>query len=126
MLNPLAARSKTWVCGRSLAGIAGSNPAGGMDVCCECCVLSSRGPCVGLVTVQRSPTDCGVSECDHESWIMRRPWPTGGCCAMVKKKFLYTDVTSCSHAPSHYQAFILHWNIINLCLFILSVYIKSL
>jgi hypothetical protein len=26
-------RSKTWVCGRLTAGIAGSNPAGGMDVC---------------------------------------------------------------------------------------------
>jgi hypothetical protein len=26
-------RSKAWVCGRSLAGIAGSNPADGMDVC---------------------------------------------------------------------------------------------
>jgi hypothetical protein len=30
---PVAARSKAWVCGRSLAGIVGSNPAGGMDVC---------------------------------------------------------------------------------------------
>ena len=29
----VAARSKAWVCGRSLAGIAGLNPAGGMDVC---------------------------------------------------------------------------------------------
>jgi len=29
---PLAARSEAWVCGRSLAGIGGSNPAGGMDV----------------------------------------------------------------------------------------------
>jgi len=28
-----AARPKSWVCGRSLAGIAGSNPAGNMDVC---------------------------------------------------------------------------------------------
>ena len=28
----VAARSETWVCGRSLAGIAGSKPAGGMDV----------------------------------------------------------------------------------------------
>jgi hypothetical protein len=28
-----AAWSKAWVCGRSLAGIAGSNPAGGMYVC---------------------------------------------------------------------------------------------
>jgi hypothetical protein len=24
---------------RLLAGIAGSNPTGGMDVCCECCVF---------------------------------------------------------------------------------------
>jgi hypothetical protein len=30
---PVAARSKAWVCVRSLAGIAGSNPTGGMDVC---------------------------------------------------------------------------------------------
>ena len=35
-----AARSKGWVCGRSLAGIVDSNPASGMDVCRECCVLS--------------------------------------------------------------------------------------
>ena len=30
---PVAVRSEAWVCGRSLAGIAGSNPAGGIDVC---------------------------------------------------------------------------------------------
>jgi hypothetical protein len=30
---PVAARSEAWVCGRSLTGIVGSNPAGGMDVC---------------------------------------------------------------------------------------------
>jgi len=30
---PVAALSKTWACGRSLAGIAGSILAGGMDVC---------------------------------------------------------------------------------------------
>jgi hypothetical protein len=29
----VAARSKAWVCCRSLAGIVGSNPAGGFDVC---------------------------------------------------------------------------------------------
>ena len=39
--SPVAARSKAWVCGRSLTRIAGSNPAGGMDVslysvvCCQ-------------------------------------------------------------------------------------------
>jgi len=31
--------------------------------------------------VQGSPTACGVSECDREASTMRRPWPTGGCCA---------------------------------------------
>jgi hypothetical protein len=30
---PVAARSKAWVCDLSLAGVAGSNPAIGMDVC---------------------------------------------------------------------------------------------
>jgi len=30
---PVAARSKAWVCGLSLAGIVGSNSSGGMDVC---------------------------------------------------------------------------------------------
>ena len=29
----VAERSKAWVCSRSPARIAGSNPAGGMDVC---------------------------------------------------------------------------------------------
>jgi hypothetical protein len=29
----VAARSKAWICGRSLAGIVGSNPPRGMDVC---------------------------------------------------------------------------------------------
>ena len=34
------------MCGRSLAGIAGSNLTGGMDTCRECCVLSGIGVCV--------------------------------------------------------------------------------
>ena len=40
--TPVAARSKAWVCGRSLVGTAGSNPAGGNGclfllsvVCCQ-------------------------------------------------------------------------------------------
>ena len=33
VLLPVAEQSKVRVCGCSLAGIAGSNPAGGMDVC---------------------------------------------------------------------------------------------
>ena len=46
----MAAWAKVSVCGRSIAGIVGSNPAGGVDVSCDCCVLSGRGPCVGLIT----------------------------------------------------------------------------
>jgi hypothetical protein len=62
----VAARSKAWICGRSLAAIAGSNPAGGMDVCCVlwCQVeVSARGRSL----VQRSPTERGVYECDREA-----------------------------------------------------------
>jgi len=46
----VAARSKEWVCGHSPAEIVGSNPIEGMDVSCECCVLSGRGLCDGLIT----------------------------------------------------------------------------
>jgi hypothetical protein len=33
MRKPVAGRFKAWVCGHSLDGIAGTNPAGGIDVC---------------------------------------------------------------------------------------------
>jgi hypothetical protein len=46
----VAARSKAWVCGRSLAGIVGSNHAGSRSVSCECCVLSGRGLCDKVIT----------------------------------------------------------------------------
>jgi hypothetical protein len=39
----------------------------------------------GWSLVQRSPTECGVPECDREASIMRRRWPTGGCWAMGKE-----------------------------------------
>ena len=49
---PAAERSKAWVWGRSPAGIAGSNPAGGMDVrlLSVLCMLSGRGLCDGRIT----------------------------------------------------------------------------
>jgi len=46
---------KAWIYDRSLAGIVGSIPAGSTDVSCECCVLSGRGHCVGLVTRPQEP-----------------------------------------------------------------------
>ena len=33
----------------SLLRVAGSNPTGGMDVCCERCVLPGRSLCYGLI-----------------------------------------------------------------------------
>jgi len=50
----VAAQSKEWVCGRSIAGIVGSNPPpGGMNVCCVnvvCCqVLRRADPSYGGV-----------------------------------------------------------------------------
>ena len=65
---PVAEPSKAWVYGRSLVGTAGSNPAEGMAVsavivlCCQVEVSAS-----GWSLVQRSPTECGVSECDREA-----------------------------------------------------------
>jgi hypothetical protein len=63
---PVAARSKVWVWGRLLVGIAGSNPAGEHGylslmnvVCCRVQVCVS-----GWSLVQGSPTECGVSEWD--------------------------------------------------------------
>ena len=53
----LAERSKAWVCSQSFAGIAGSNNAGGMDVC------QVEVSATGRSLVQRSPTACGVSLC---------------------------------------------------------------
>jgi len=47
---PVAARSKASVCGRLPAEIVDSNPTGGMDVCCECYVLSRRGLYDELIT----------------------------------------------------------------------------
>ena len=67
------------MCFRSLVGIAGSNRTvcmGGLSleggVCCQVEVSAT-----GLSLVQRSPTDCDVSECDSEASILSRPWPTG-------------------------------------------------
>jgi hypothetical protein len=56
------------------AEIVGSNPTGGMDVCCECCVLSGRGLCDELITrLEKSYRLWCVVVCDLETTKMRRP-----------------------------------------------------
>jgi hypothetical protein len=52
MLIPMAAQYKAWICGRSLAGIVGSNASEDiklMSAPCEYYVLSGRNLCVGLI-----------------------------------------------------------------------------
>ena len=77
---PVVARSKARVCSHSPTGNVGSNPVGVMDLCVVCCKVSASSRSL----FQRSPTDCDVSECDHESSITRSTWPTRGCFAMTK------------------------------------------
>ena len=83
----VAARSKAQLYCGSLAEIVGSIPAGGRDVlsvvsvvcCCQVEVCAA-----GRSLVQRSPTECDLSECDREASTIRRAWLTGGCRAMEK------------------------------------------
>jgi len=51
-------------------------PGAWMSFSCDCCVLLGREvSATGRSFVQRSPTECGVSEYDREASTMRRPWP---------------------------------------------------
>ena len=54
-------------------------PGAWMSVCCECCVLSGRGLCDGLITrSEESYRLWRIVVCDLETPWMTRPWPTGG------------------------------------------------
>jgi len=50
LAGPGGSPSKALVIVRSLAGIAGSNPARRVGVCCECCVMSGEGLHDGSIT----------------------------------------------------------------------------
>ena len=66
----MTARSKAWVCGRSLARIAGSFPSRGIAVNVIFCLVEVSATCLSLV--QWSHTECGVSECYLEISTLRR------------------------------------------------------
>ena len=61
-----------------------------MFVCCECCVLSGRGLCGGLITrPEESYRLWCVVVCDLEtSSRMRRSWPALGCSTIGKKIYV--------------------------------------
>jgi hypothetical protein len=76
-----------------------------MFVCSECCVLSSRGLCDGLITrPEESYRMWCVVVCDIETSLIRRSWPTGGCRAKKIQSFAgiqgYFQDTSCTFPPS--------------------------
>jgi len=80
-----AALSKTWVCDHLLAGIVGSH--GWLSlVSVVCCLVEVS--VTGSSLVQKGRSGCRVSEFDREASKMRRPWRTGGCCAIKKIKRL--------------------------------------
>jgi len=66
-------------------------PGTWMPVPCECCVLSGRCLCDGLITRPEESYKvwCVLSECHRETSILRRPCPTGGGdrCALGEGEF---------------------------------------
>ena len=83
---PIAARSKAWFAAvRCYELRVRIQPGAWMPDCsdywCACRVEVSASD---WSLVQRSPTGCGVFECDCETSIMRRPWSTRGCWPMKK------------------------------------------
>ena len=105
---PVATTSKPWVCGHSPAGIAGSNLAGNIGWLSLLLLCLSA---LGWSIIQRSPTECGESECDREDSIMRGPWPTRGCVAMGPNN----KTLRFSPSGSFHQCFIRHHSSPTLC-----------
>ena len=65
----------------------------------------------GWSLVQRCPTECGVSVCDHESSTMRMPWPARVYCTTVKRigaerLFFISTLLRMpdSHSTNHYAS----------------------
>ena len=56
-----------------------------MCVSCECCVLSGRGLCDGLITPPRNAIECVVSQRELENSTRRRARPAGAVEPRKKK-----------------------------------------
>jgi len=84
-----------WVCGRSIAE-CGFESRRGHGFSCVAFIVCSQVEvsASGWSLVQRSPTECGVSECDREASLMRRPWPARGLLRHGKKD-TFSDKSDC-------------------------------
>jgi hypothetical protein len=92
---PVAARSKAWIYGRSLAGIVDSNPAGGMDVCLlwVLCVIRSRSlRRAGHSSKGVLPSVVCLKCVIAKPRTMRRPRPPRGCRAIGRKKHFHQNL----------------------------------
>jgi hypothetical protein len=93
----VTARSKEWVCGRSFAGILGSNPTGGIDVSlvsvvsCQVDVSASDWS-----FIQRVLTSVICLSVIVKPRTMRQPGPPRGCRVIKKIKFFPV------HTPKSY------------------------
>ena len=68
-------------------------PGAWMFVCCECCELSGRGLCDGLITrPEESNRLWCVVVCDLDTSWIRGPWPTGGTVAPKTKNTKFCRV----------------------------------
>jgi hypothetical protein len=79
--------SKARICGRSLAGVVGSDSVGNMvSVSCDCCVFLSRGLCDDLnPRPEESYQLLFVSVCGLDTSRMRRSWQALGHSATGRK-----------------------------------------
>jgi hypothetical protein len=87
---PATVRSKARVCGLSLPGVAGLRLAGSgwpslVSVVCRQVEVSTSS----WSLVQRSPTECGVSECDCGASTKKRARPIRDFRVMGKRKTTY-------------------------------------
>jgi len=77
---PVATRFKAWVCGVNSRRRHWCLSL--VRVLCFNAEVSDSG----WSLIQRSSTECGVSGCDREALIMKRPWPTRGWWGMGETK----------------------------------------
>jgi hypothetical protein len=86
---PVTAQSRAWVCDLSTYWYCGFESL--LEHAClsfvsvVCCPVEVSAS--GWSLVERRPTECGVSECDRETLILRT-WPIRDTCAMEKKKII--------------------------------------
>jgi hypothetical protein len=68
----------------TIRGSVGPRDGTDVCVCCACCQVDVSATDRSLI--QRSPTECGVSECDRKASTVRRPRPPQGAVEPLEKK----------------------------------------